>query len=145
MANATMEEFEALLNESLEIDTPDGKKVIVPNSGITGGNIENWTANGTVRVDMTFGIGYSSDIDKAKAIMVKVLQSQDKVLKSPAVTVEMVAHADSSVNFVCRPWVDPAHYWDVWFATHEAVKKEFDAAGIEIPFPQRDVHMHGTA
>jgi small conductance mechanosensitive channel len=127
------------------IDTPDGKKVIVPNSGVTGGNIENWTANGKIRVDMTFGIGYGSDIDTSKAIMMEIIESDPRVLKDPAPTVAMVAHADSSVNFVCRPWVEPAHYWDVWFDTHEAVKKAFDAKGIEIPFPQRDVHMHGAA
>jgi small conductance mechanosensitive channel len=126
------------------IDTPDGKKVIVPNSGITGGNIENLSANGKIRIDMKFGIGYASDIDRAKAIMLRVLASDSRVLKTPAPTVAMVEHGDSSVNFVCRPWVDPAHYWDVWFATHESVKKAFDAEGIEIPFPQRDVHMHAA-
>lgn len=112
------------------IDTPDGKKVIVPNSGITGGNIENLSANGTIRIDMTFGIGYSDDIDKAKAIMMKVLESQELVLKDPAPNVAMVEHGGSSVNFVCRPWVDPKDYWTVWFATHEAVKKAFDAQGV---------------
>ncbi len=127
------------------IDTPDGKKVIVPNSGVTGGNIENWTANGKIRIDMTFGIGYDDDIDKAKTIMMEVIEKDARVLEDPAPTVAMVAHGDSSVNFVCRPWVDPADYWGVWFDTHEAVKKAFDAQGVQIPFPQRDVHLHQIA
>lgn len=123
------------------IDTPDGKKVIVPNSGITGANIENLTANGTIRIDMTFGISYGDDIDKAKRIMLECLTAQDLVLKSPEPNVAMVEHGDSSVNFVVRPWVKPTDYWPVWFATHEAIKKAFDAQGVEIPFPQRDVHL----
>jgi len=127
------------------IDTPDGKRVIVPNAGITGGNIENLTMNGRIRVDMTFGIGYRSDIDRAKAIMLEILTKDPRVLQDPAPTVAMVAHADSSVNFVCRPWVVPGDYWSVWFDTHEAVKKAFDAQGVEIPFPQRDVHLHQVA
>ena len=127
------------------IDTPDGKKVIVPNSGITGGVIENLSANGKIRIDMTFGIGYGSDIDLAKSILMDVVVKDPRVLKDPAPTVAMVAHGDSSVNFVCRPWVDPADYWSVWFDTHESVKKAFDAQGIQIPFPQRDVHMHTIA
>lgn len=121
--------------------TPDGKRVIVPNNGVTSGNIVNYSVEGQLRIDMTFGIGYEDDIDKAKEILCGILEADERVLKDPAYTVEVAEHGDSSVNFVCRPWVKPEHYWDVHFATHAAVKKAFDAKGVSIPFPQRDVHM----
>ncbi len=124
------------------IETPGGKKVIVPNSGITGGNIENWSAYGRVRVEMTFGIGYDDDIDKAKSVMMSILEADPRILKDPAPTVAVSGHGASSVDFACFPWVHPDNYWGVWFDTHEAVKKAFDEAGVSIPFPQRDVHLH---
>lgn len=123
------------------INTPENKKAMIANSTVTGGNIINYTANGNLRVDMTFGIGYSDDIDKAISIMQGILDADDRVLKDPASTVALFEHGDSSVNFVCRPHVKPEHYWDVWFDTHKAVKEAFDAQGVSIPFPQRDVHM----
>ena len=123
------------------INTIENKKAIIANSTVTGGNIINYTANGVLRVDMTFGIGYGDDIDKAIAIMQGILDADDRVLKDPASTVALFEHGDSSVNFVCRPFVKPEHYWDVWFDTHKAVKEAFDAQGVSIPFPQRDVHM----
>ena len=127
--------------------TPDNKTVIVPNSAMTGGNIVNWTAKGTRRVDMVMGIGYDDDIDKAKRIMADVLAKDPRVLKDPAPKIAMVELADSSVNFVVRPWVKAADYWGVHMDTHEAIKKAFDAEGISIPYPQRDVHIyqHGAA
>jgi len=123
------------------INTLENKKAIVVNSTITGENIIHYTANGTLRVDMTFGIGYGDDIDLAISIMKGVLDGDDRVLKDPAPTVALFEHGDSSVNFVCRPFVKPEHYWDVWFDTHKAVKKAFDEQGVSIPFPQRDVHV----
>ena len=123
------------------INTLDNKKAIVANSTITGGNIINYTANGRLRVDMTFGIGYGDDIDKAISIMEGVLAADSRVLKDPAPTVALSEHGDSSINFVCRPHVHPDDYWAVWFDTHKAVKEGFDAGGVSIPFPQRDVHM----
>lgn len=123
------------------INTLENKKAIIANATITGGNIINYTANGQLRVDMTFGIGYGDDIDKAISIMEKILGADDRVLADPAPTVALFEHGDSSVNFVCRPHVKPEHYWDVWFDTHKAVKVAFDAQGVSIPFPQRDVHM----
>ena len=125
--------------------TPDNKKIIIPNSSLTGGNIVNWSATGTRRVDMVFGIGYEDDIDKAKQVIGEILAADDRVLKDPAPFVALSELADSSVNFVARPWVKTGDYWGVLFDTTEAVKKRFDAEGISIPYPQRDVHVHQQA
>jgi small conductance mechanosensitive channel len=132
--------------ESLQIfttllRTPDNKKIIIPNASLTGGNIINWSATGTRRVDMVFGIGYSDDIDKAKQIIKEILEGDDRILKDPAPQVALSELADSSVNFVARPWVKTGDYWGVFFDTTEVVKKRFDAEGISIPFPQRDIHI----
>ena len=125
-----------------ELNTPDNKKVIVPNGGIISGNIVNYSANDTRRVDLVFGIGYSDDIDKARQVIEGILKADKRVLEIPEATVAVVELADSSVNFVCRPWVATADYWAVYFDITEAVKKAFDSSGISIPFPQQDVHMH---
>jgi len=125
--------------------TPDNKKVIVPNAVISGGTITNYSANSTRRVDLVFGIGYNDDLKKAKKILEDILAKDDRILADPAVTIAVAELADSSVNFVVRPWVKTADYWDVHFDLTEAVKLEFDAQGISIPFPQQDVHMHQVA
>ncbi len=125
--------------------TPDNKKVIVPNAIISGGTITNYSANPTRRIDLVFGIGYDDDLKKAKKILEEILAKDDRILKDPAVTIAVGELADSSVNFVVRPWVKTADYWDVHFDLTEAVKLEFDAQGISIPFPQQDVHMHQVA
>jgi small conductance mechanosensitive channel len=125
-----------------ELNTPDNKKVIVPNGGVISGNIVNYSANDTRRVDLVFGVGYSDDIDAARKVIEGILKADKRVLEIPAATVAVVELADSSVNFVCRPWVNTADYWDVYFDITEAVKKAFDSNGISIPFPQQDVHMH---
>ncbi len=125
--------------------TPDNKTIIVPNSGITGGNIINYSAKDTRRVDLVFGIGYGDDIAKAKQILSGILTKDERVLKDPAFTIAVSELADSSVNFVVRPWVKTADYWDVYFDVTERVKAEFDNQGVSIPFPQQDVHMHQVA
>ncbi len=125
--------------------TPDGKRVIVPNGTITAANITNLSANGRIRVEMTMGIGYEDDIRKAKEIMMGVLERDPQVLKDPAPSVAVSELADSSVNFAVFPWCHPDHYWDVRFNTHERIKLALDDAGISIPFPQQDVHMHQAA
>ncbi len=122
--------------------TPDNKTVIIPNAALTGGNIVNWTLKGTRRVDLVMGIGYDDDIDKAKQIMSDVLNQDDRILKDPAPQIAMVELADSSVNFVVRPWVKASDYWGVYMAMTEKIKKAFDANGINIPYPQRDVHVY---
>ncbi len=124
-----------------QLKTPDNKKVIVPNSQMTGGNIVNYSAKDTRRVDMVFGVSYGDDLDKVRKAINDVLSADERVLADPAPRVGIVELADSSVNFVVRPWVKTTDYWDVYFAMHEAMKKRFDAEGISIPFPQRDVHL----
>ena len=127
------------------LHTGDNQKVIIPNSGVMGGNITNVNANPTRRVDLTAGISYGDDIGKAKAVLEKLLADHPKVLADPAPKVAVVELADSSVNFVVRPWVNTADYWDVYFEVTRAIKEEMDKAGISIPFPQQDVHMHQVA
>ena len=91
---------------------------------------------------MIVGIGYESDIDKAKEIMEDIAANDDRVLKDPATTIAVVELADNSVNFVFRPWANASDYWNVWFDLTEQVKKRFDEAGISIPYPQRDIHVY---
>ncbi len=122
--------------------TTDNKTVIIPNAAMTGDNIVNWTVKGTRRVDMVMGIGYDDDIDEAKQIMADVLAKDSRILKDPAPQIAMVELADSSVNFVVRPWAKASDYWGVYMDAHEAIKKAFDAQGVSIPFPQRDVHVY---
>ena len=122
--------------------TADNKEIIVPNGAIYGGNITNYSAKETRRVDMVVGIGYDSDLKKAKEILKEMLAADERILKEPAPTVAVGELADSSVNFVVRPWVATADFWAVKFDFTEAVKLRFDAEGITIPFPQMDLHVH---
>jgi small conductance mechanosensitive channel len=124
------------------LKTGDNKTVIIPNGPLANGNIINYSAKPTRRVDFVFGIGYGDDIDKAKATLQSILDADERILKDPESLIVVSALADSSVNFTVRAWVNSADYWPVFFATTEAVKKRFDSEGISIPFPQRDVHLH---
>lgn len=123
------------------LNTPDNQKVIVPNSAITSNVITNVTANDTRRVDLVIGIGYDDDIKKAKEVLQKVLQEEDRVLDTPEANIAVSELADSSVNFVVRPWVKTSEYWNVYFGLTEKIKIAFDKEGISIPYPQQDVHM----
>jgi small conductance mechanosensitive channel len=114
---------------------PQNKLIIIPNGTLSNGNITNYTEEGKLRIDLTFGVSYDSDIKQAKDVLLEVLTSNEKVLKEPAPTVNLFELADSSVNFTVRPWAKPEHYWDVYFQTTENVKKALDKAGIEIPYP----------
>ncbi|MGR8950235.1 MAG: mechanosensitive ion channel domain-containing protein [Gammaproteobacteria bacterium] len=127
---------------STTIRTFDNKMMVVPNSKIWSDVITNITGVTRRRVDMEFGIGYSDDMDKAQAILEEIVNSHPKVLDDPAPVVKLSALADSSVNFICRPWTSPDDYWDVYWDVTRTVKQRFDAAGIGIPFPQRDVHLY---
>jgi small conductance mechanosensitive channel len=122
--------------------TPDNKVIYIPNSTLTGGNITNYSAKDTRRVDMVFGIGYSDDIDKAKNVIKSILESDQRILKEPAPQIVLSELGDSSVNFNVRPWVNKADYWGVYFDITEKIKKKFDEEKISIPFPQRDVHVY---
>ncbi|NNK71925.1 MAG: mechanosensitive ion channel [Flavobacteriaceae bacterium] len=115
--------------------TPGNKLAIIPNGALSNGNILNYSAEGKLRVDLTIGVSYDSDIKQTKEVLMNVLASNPKVLQDPAPTVNVSELADSSINFAVRPWSTVADYWDVYFGTTEECKKALDAAGIEIPFP----------
>jgi len=143
-AGGTMGSVEEIQIFNTVLRTPDNKQVIVPNAQITGGTITNFSAKDTRRVDLVFGIGYGDDIRKARETLEKILADDPRVLKDPPPTVAVLELADSSVNFAVRPWVNSGDYWAVFFDLTEKVKTTFDAQGISIPFPQRDVHMHAV-
>jgi len=124
------------------LKTPDNKIIIIPNAKLTSDNIINWTATGTRRVDMVFGIGYGDDIDKAKGILGDLMSGDARILKDPAPFIAVSELAGSSVNITVRPWVKSEDYWGVYFDLTENVKKAFDASGVSIPFPQQDVHIY---
>ncbi|AIF99815.1 mechanosensitive ion channel protein MscS [Alteromonas australica] len=125
--------------------TPDNKEIIVPNGAIYSGTITNFSAKETRRVDMVVGIGYDADLLKAKQVLQEMVEADPRILQEPAPTIAVAELADSSVNFVVRPWVQSADFWDVKFDFTEAVKLRFDKEGISIPFPQMDVHLHKDA
>lgn len=122
--------------------TPDNKEVIIPNGSILGNNITNYSARPTRRVDMVFGISYDDDIRKAKQLLEEIIAADDRVLADPAPVIALGELADSSVNFLVRPWAKSSDYWAVLWDTTEAVKLKFDEAGISIPYPQMDIHMN---
>jgi small conductance mechanosensitive channel len=124
------------------LKTPDNKQIIVPNSQIMDSIITNYSANDTRRVDMTFGVSYDDDLDKVRAAIEELVSADDRILKEPACQIAVHTLADSSVNFIVRPWVKTADYWAVHFDLTERVKKRFDEVGISIPFPQQDVHLY---
>ena len=127
------------------LNTPENLRAIIPNAHVTGGNIINYTVNGKRRVDLVIGISYEDDLRKAKKIIQDTLAADSRVLQDPAPTVAVSELGDSSVNFVVRPWVKTADYWDVYFETTENVKLALDKNGITIPFPQTDVHIKNGA
>ncbi|UTA48588.1 mechanosensitive ion channel [Simiduia sp. 21SJ11W-1] len=129
---------------STTILTFDNQTLVVPNNKIWGDVIRNVTAQNQRRVDMVFGIGYQDDIDQAEKVLNSILADHDKVLSEPEPIVRLHTLNDSSVDFVVRPWVNTEDYWDVYWDVTRAVKKRFDAEGISIPFPQRDVHIYQT-
>lgn len=122
--------------------TVDNRELIVPNGAIYGGVITNFSARDTRRVDMVFGIGYDDDLRKAKALLTEIVAEDTRILAEPEPVIAVSELGDSSVNFIVRPWVNSADYWDVLWETTEKVKLRFDEAGISIPFPQMDVHLH---
>ena len=127
------------------LKTGDNKRVIIPNSQIMGSTITNYSANETRRVDLVIGVSYSDDLDKVRKELQDIVAADDRILEDPAVTIAVSELADSSVNFVVRPWVKTADYWAVYFDLTERVKKRFDEVGISIPFPQQDVYIHNVS
>jgi small conductance mechanosensitive channel len=121
--------------------TPENKTVIIPNGAISNGDITNFTVEGVIRVDLVMGISYDSDIKAARKALMEVMEAHPLVLKDPAPFVGVVELGDSAVNLAVRPYADPNNYWDVYFDIYESGKEALDKAGINIPFPQIDVHM----
>ena len=126
---------------SVLIHTPDNKAVIIPNNNIWSDSITNVTGTDSRRVDLIFGIGYGDDIEKAQGIMEQVVSEHPMVLKDPEPVIRVHELADSSVNFICRPWVKTEDYWDVFWDVTRSVKERFDQDGVSIPFPQQDIHV----
>ncbi|KQA26707.1 mechanosensitive ion channel protein [Vibrio metoecus] len=124
------------------LKSPDNKMVVVPNSAVIGGAITNYSRHETRRVDMVIGVSYKSDLQKTKRILRETLEKDPRILKDPDIRIGVLALADSSINFVVRPWCKTADYWDVYFDSMQAIKEALDANGIEIPFPQMDVHLN---
>ncbi|WP_196896164.1 mechanosensitive ion channel family protein [Aureivirga marina] len=122
--------------------TPDNKLVIIPNGALSNGNIVNYSAEGTRRIDFTFGISYDADIKQAKDILLNIVNSNDKVLKDTETEALVNELADNSVNIIVRCWVNGGDYFPVYFDTMEKAKYALDKAGIGIPYPQRDIHVY---
>lgn len=127
---------------STQLRTPDNQLVVVPNNSVWGDVITNVTGITRRRVDLVFGIGYNDDIDKAQKILEEIVTDTPLILDDPAPVVKLHELGDSSVNFICRPWVKPEDYWEVYWNITREVKRRFDAQGVSIPFPQRDVHIY---
>jgi small conductance mechanosensitive channel len=121
--------------------TPDNKRIIIPNGALAGSSMTNFSAEETRRVDWTFGISYGDDYDKAKELLLSWVDADPRAMKEPAPFIALSELADSSVNIVVRVWVDPADYWGLYFDMNEKVYKEFGKHGLNIPFPQMDVHV----
>lgn len=127
------------------LKTGDNKQIIVPNGPIYGGNITNYSAKPTRRIDIVVGCGYSDDLRAVKAFLSILVETDERILKDPAPVVAVSELGDSSVNFVVRPWVNSADYWDVLWDLNERVKLGFDERGFNIPYPTQDVHVHQAA
>lgn len=123
------------------LTTPTGQEIMVPNGSLSNNSIVNYSYNNTRRLDMTFGIGYGDDIDKAKAILHEIAAAETRFLDEQGITIFVEALADSSVNIRLRGWLNNGDYWDVLNNLNEKVKKAFDEAGVGIPFPQMDLHL----
>lgn len=124
------------------LKTPDNKEVIVPNSQIMNSIITNYSANDTRRVDMVVGVSYKDDLDKVRKTLEELVAADDRILEEPACLIAVSALADSSVNFVVRPWARTDDFWGVKFDLTEAIKRRFDQESISFPFPQQDVHLY---
>jgi len=124
------------------LKTPDNKTIIIPNGKLSNNSMTNYSTEELRRVDWKIGIGYGDDADKAKQVLRSMVEADDRVLKDPAVFIGLSELGDSSVNFAVRAWVNASDYWPLFFHINEEVYKVFDKEGLNIPFPQMDVHVH---
>lgn len=127
------------------LKTGDNKRIIVPNSQIMGSIITNYSSNDQRRIDLVVGVSYDDDLDKVRDEFIALVAAEDRILDDPSCLIAVSELADSSVNFVVRPWVKAADYSAVKFSLTEAIKKRFDEVGISFPFPQQDVHLHNVS
>ncbi len=123
------------------LKTPDNKTIIIPNGGLSTSSMTNFSTEYTRRVDWTFGIGYTDDSDKAKQLIKEICENDYRIFQEPETFIAITELGDSSVNIVVRAWVDSSNYWGVHFDTIDKVFKTFVAEGINIPYPQMDVHV----
>jgi small conductance mechanosensitive channel len=121
--------------------TLDNKTVIIPNGGLSNGSVVNYSTQESRRIDWTFGIAYGDNTEEAKIILLELILADERILKDPAPFVGVKELGDSSVNFTARGWIKQADYWDVFFDMNENVYNAFNEKGINIPFPQMDVHI----
>jgi len=126
------------------LKTPDNKTIILPNGGLSKSAMTNYSTESKRRVDWTVGIGYGDDVDKARKVLKKMCEADSRILKDPQVFIALSALADSSVNFTMRAWVMAPDYWSVFFDMNENIYKTFAKEGLNIPFPQMDVHLHNS-
>lgn len=124
------------------LKTPDNKTIIIPNGGLSTSSMVNFSTEPRRRVDWTIGIGYGDDVDKARAVIKGMIDADKRILQDPAPAIVVSELADSSVNFAVRAWVEAGDYWGVFFDMNENVYKTFGKEGLNIPFPQMDVHVH---
>ncbi|MEW6488938.1 MAG: mechanosensitive ion channel domain-containing protein [Thermodesulfobacteriota bacterium] len=140
-AAGTMGIVEEIEIFTTKLRTPDNKQIIVPNNQITNGNITNFSAKETRRVDLVVGVSYGDDLNRVQAVLEDILSKDERILSDPAPTIGVLALGESSIDFAVRPWVPSGDYWPTLFDLNKTIKERFDAEGICIPFPQRDVHL----
>ncbi len=128
-----------------ELKTADGVYIMAPNSQIWNSTITNFSRNPTRRVDVLIGIAYDDDIDKGQSVLQELMDADARVLRDPAPATMVMSLGDSSVNINMRCWVNAGDYWGVLFDLTKAAKTAVEGAGLSIPFPQQDVHMHNAA
>jgi small conductance mechanosensitive channel len=141
-ALGTVDEI-GILNTILK--TFDNRTVIIPNGNLANNQIVNMSLEENRRVDWVFGVGYDDDLEKVKEVLQGLLDAEERILEEPATTIALNEFGDSSINFVVRAWTKAGDLWPVYWDLNEKVKAAFDEHGISIPFPQRDVHLHGSA
>jgi small conductance mechanosensitive channel len=139
-AKGTVKEIGIL---TTKLDTPDNVRILVPNSKVFGNLIENYTAHDTRRLDLEVGISYDDDVGTALEACERMLADEGRVLEEPAPLVAVAGLGDSSVNLMVRPWCRTDDYWPLKRDLTRRLKEELEAAGCELPYPQRDVHLHG--
>jgi len=124
------------------LKSPDNKTIIIPNGSLSTSSMTNYSTEATRRVDWTIGVAYGDDLDKARSVIKQLCNQDERILKEPEVVIAVSELADSSVNFAVRAWVKSSDYWGVYFDMNENVYKTFNEVGLNIPYPQMDIHVH---